>query len=306
MKYPLVSIIMNCYNSDKYLYDSINSIFSQTYNNWELIFWDNQSTDQSSNIVKSFKDDRIKYFYADHHTKLGMARNKAITNAKGDYIAFLDCDDIWFPEKLEKQLPLFKNQTIGVVICDTYFFNDRKIIKQLYKNKKPPSNDFFKRGIKNYFISLETVIIRKQALLSLDIIFDPNYQVIEEFDTIMRILYFWDLGYVDEVLAKWRVHENSWTWKYPELFPIELENFINKMHILIHNFSVTYKSELDFLNYKIAIQKSIIEWRKGYPSTLRKILTPYLFKKKEALILFFWSFLPFKIFDFIYKLQRGL
>ena len=60
---PLVSVIMNCHNGDKYLEEAIKSVIKQTYKNWEIIFWDNNSTDKSAEIVNSFKDDRIKYFY---------------------------------------------------------------------------------------------------------------------------------------------------------------------------------------------------------------------------------------------------
>ena len=74
---PLVSIIINCFNGDKYLKEAINSIYNQSYHNWEIIFWDNQSTDESANIAKSF-DQKLKYFYASNHTPLGEARNEAV------------------------------------------------------------------------------------------------------------------------------------------------------------------------------------------------------------------------------------
>ena len=75
---PLVSVIMNCFNGEKYLREAIDSVQAQTYENWELIFWDNQSTDVSAGIVKSFDDPRIYYFYAPKHTHLYEARNYAI------------------------------------------------------------------------------------------------------------------------------------------------------------------------------------------------------------------------------------
>ena len=101
-KYPLVSIIMNCYNGRIFLKDSIDSIISQTYENWELIFWDNQSTDDSSILLKSFQDKRIKYNFAKKHTSLYEARSLALRKARGELIAFLDVDDWWKKEKLDK------------------------------------------------------------------------------------------------------------------------------------------------------------------------------------------------------------
>ena len=92
---PIVSIIMNCYNGEKYLREALVSILAQTYKNWELIFWDNQSTDKSVEIFKSYADERLKYFYAPTHTLLYEARNYAIEKASGEFYAFIDVDDWW-------------------------------------------------------------------------------------------------------------------------------------------------------------------------------------------------------------------
>ena len=99
-KSPLVSVIMNCYNGEKYLTEALSSLLIQNYGNWELIFWDNLSTDNSKKIFKSFNEKRFKYFLADKHTVLYEARNLAIKKTSGDYIAFLDTDDIWSKDKL--------------------------------------------------------------------------------------------------------------------------------------------------------------------------------------------------------------
>ena len=115
MSKPLVSIIMNCYNGDKYLNEALQSIINQTYKNWELIFWDNLSSDNSKKIFKKYNDKRFKYFLAEKHTVLYEARNLAIKEAKGEFIAFLDTDDIWLNEKIEEQIKLFSNQNIGLV-----------------------------------------------------------------------------------------------------------------------------------------------------------------------------------------------
>ena len=101
MHKPLISIVINCFNSDEYLKIAIDSAINQTYENWEIIFWDNQSTDESANIVKSYDDERINYFYAPVHTPLGGARNLAIEKAKGEWVCILDCDDIWHKNKLQ-------------------------------------------------------------------------------------------------------------------------------------------------------------------------------------------------------------
>ena len=121
---PFVSIIMNCFNGETYLKESINSILSQTYQNWELIFWDNKSQDKSAEIFKGYEDKRLKYFCATEHTTLYKARNLAIEKARGDYIAFLDTDDLWEYNKLEMQVPLFFNPEIAVVYSNFWLMKN--------------------------------------------------------------------------------------------------------------------------------------------------------------------------------------
>ena len=98
-KSPLVSIIMNCYNGEKFLEKSLKSITDQTYKNWELIFWDNNSNDNSKKVFKKFTDKRFKYYKSKKVLNLYHARNLAIKHAKGNYICFLDVDDLWVRKK---------------------------------------------------------------------------------------------------------------------------------------------------------------------------------------------------------------
>ena len=99
----LVSVIINCHNSEKYLEETLKSVVTQTYKKWELIFYDNKSTDNSFKIFKSFKEKRFRYFKSKRFKKLGEARKDALLKARGDYIAFLDADDIWKKNKLNIQ-----------------------------------------------------------------------------------------------------------------------------------------------------------------------------------------------------------
>ncbi|WP_272672291.1 MULTISPECIES: glycosyltransferase family 2 protein [unclassified Providencia] len=100
----LVSIIMPCYNAEQYIKESINSVINQTYKNFELIIIDDLSTDRSIDIIKSFNDDRIKLIQLTQNGGAGVARNTGIEAACGRFIAFLDSDDLWRPNKLEIQL----------------------------------------------------------------------------------------------------------------------------------------------------------------------------------------------------------
>ncbi len=105
----LVSIIMPSYNTAKYIKETIESVINQTYTNWELLIVDDCSTDNTDEIVKKFKDERIKYFKNEKNSGAAISRNKALREAKGKWIAFLDSDDLWHKEKLEKQIKYMKD-----------------------------------------------------------------------------------------------------------------------------------------------------------------------------------------------------
>ena len=124
----LVSIIVNCYNGEKYLKKTLESIQNQRYENWELIFWDNQSKDQSKDIFESFNDTRFKYFYADEHTPLYEARTLACKKSNGDFIAFLDCDDWWYEDFLSAREVFFSNPKYKFSFSKFHYFFE-KVIK---------------------------------------------------------------------------------------------------------------------------------------------------------------------------------
>ena len=134
-KKNLVSIIMNCHNGERYLKEALNSVLNQSYKKWELIFFDNNSKDSSANILKSFKDKRIKYFKS-NFVNLGIARKKAFELCNGDYVTFLDCDDFWVKDKLKLQLnEMLKDQNIGLCFSNSFFF--KKNFKRKLYNSKP-------------------------------------------------------------------------------------------------------------------------------------------------------------------------
>ena len=133
---PLVSVIINCFNGEKYLREALLSVSKQTYTNLEVIFWDNQSSDNSKKIFSEFKDKRFRYYISDEHTSLYKARNKAIQKSKGEYLAFLDTDDWWTEDKLERQISSFKDNKVGLVYSNCYlFYENNKKKKIVSKNK---------------------------------------------------------------------------------------------------------------------------------------------------------------------------
>jgi glycosyltransferase involved in cell wall biosynthesis len=244
---PLVSVLMNCYNGEKFLREAIESVLAQSYQNWEIIFWDNQSTDRSAEIFKSYNDPRLKYLYAPKHTDLGGGRASAWAHLTGKFVAVLDADDVWLPLKLEKQIPLFDDPEVGIVISDTLFFND-KTEKPLYGGNYPPIGWVFESLVTRYYVSLETLVFRREAALKLTRGFDPEFSFIADFDLVVRLSRISKLALYPEVLAKWRVHAGSDTWKYPQAFLEEKERWIVKQLAEDSSLAEKYASSIQRFN----------------------------------------------------------
>lgn len=114
----LVSVIMPSYNTEQFIRQSIESVLAQTYENWELIIVDDCSTDQTDAVVAQFTDPRIRYLKNDRNSGAAISRNRALREAKGRWIAFLDSDDLWHPQKLEKQLAFMQEKGYSFTYTD--------------------------------------------------------------------------------------------------------------------------------------------------------------------------------------------
>jgi glycosyltransferase involved in cell wall biosynthesis len=209
---PEVSVIMNCLNCEKYLSEAIDSVYAQNYQDWEIIFWDNASTDNSADIAKSY-DNRLRYFRGEQTIPLGYARNMALEKATGTYVAFLDCDDLWLPEKLEKQIELFKkNPEVALVYSNCYVIDmSGNIMKTSFDTSEPARGQAFNElFLRNNFIPLLTVVIRKTVLDKVGK-FEPLYKISEEYDIFLKITHSHLIDYVDSPLAKYRVHSANFS-----------------------------------------------------------------------------------------------
>ena len=207
---PLVSIIINCFNGEKYLRKCVESIISQTYKNWEIIFWDNKSSDRSAQIFKSYKDIRLKYYLADNHSSiLYQARNYALDKASGEFIAFLDTDDWWLPTKLNKQIILFNDPKVGLVYGNIWRYFEKNNKKIILKKNNLPQGLILGNLLKNYLIRLSSMVIRKSYLNKLDYKFNNNFHIIGDFDLNVRIAAIYKVACVQQPVAFLRYHDKN-------------------------------------------------------------------------------------------------
>lgn len=160
---PLVSILLNCYNADQFIFKAIDSVLRQSYTNWELIIWDDGSTDNTLKILEKYKDKRIHIFKNKKNIGLGKSRIQATKNLKGDLVSIIDADDVFHPNKIYKQVEAFnKNEKISICGTWTKIFDnennlshifasnldDAQLKKRLkFKNSLPHSSVMYKRAL---------------------------------------------------------------------------------------------------------------------------------------------------------------
>ncbi|MEC7150352.1 MAG: glycosyltransferase [Pseudomonadota bacterium] len=254
MSKNLISIIMNCHNGEKYLKQSIESILNQNYKNWELIFFDNQSTDNSISIIEQFKDERIKIFRSNEKLSLYNARNEAIKYTNGNLISFLDTDDKWDNFFLEKLLNDLISNDCDLIYCN-YFVVD-EIKKKTYLNEKNflPSGRITQSLISNYKIGVVAVLIKKKLFDQNQ--FDKSYDIIGDFDFFIKSSLKYKFCANQEPLAFYRVHSNSLSNKRIKLHAAELKDWLNKNKIFFKNYNL-YSIEfyLRKLQIKVLLQK---------------------------------------------------
>jgi glycosyltransferase involved in cell wall biosynthesis len=278
-----VSVIMNCLNGEKYVKAAIESVYAQSYPNWEIIFLDNASSDSTPAIVRGF-DDRLRYFRNDRTVPLGEARNQALKQAQGEYIAFLDSDDLWMPAKLAKQIPLFKDRPgLGLVFSDTemrYAETGRRTTYFGNHHYKPPRGRIFSALLLHYSIPMLTAVIRAQALRGMEQWFDSKYVVCDDFDFFMRLAYDWECDYVDEPLASLLLHGESVTIKMHRFGPGEMTQTIEKFRRRYPDFEKRFFSETSTFLKVVSFKQGKSYWRDGNTRAARTEFGKHLLSPK--------------------------
>ena len=231
VKKPEISIIMNCHNGEKFLAEAINSVLNQTYKNWELIFWDNSSSDQSEKIFNSFKDKRLRYFYTSKKVSLYVSRNAAIKKAKGNFVAFLDVDDTWLPNKLKLQLEKFKDKKVGLVYGKFLKYNKDSLFrkKQFITKQNLPEGYITKNLIKNYPVGLLTIMIRKKFIQKEKEIFKVKYNYLGDLDFVLRFSLKYKFAAVQECIGVYRQHNNQMQKKNFKTKSIQFSKWYNEI-----------------------------------------------------------------------------
>ncbi len=211
---PLISVIMNVRNGAAFLREALDSALAQSFTDWELIVWDDCSTDDTANIVAEYRDQRIRYRLSPDETALGEARDRAIREATGDWLAFLDQDDIWLRRKLEKQIALIES-AVGIIYGRTVMFDSQhgKLRDYDYAHEftRLPEGDIFLELFREgCFIAMSSVMLRRSAVTEVGGI-PGTIQVVPDYYLYVAIARRYQARAVQEVICRYRLHSGSMT-----------------------------------------------------------------------------------------------
>jgi len=222
---PIVSVIVNCYNSAKYLRETIDGLIAQSYENWEAIFWDNQSTDKTAEIIASYNEPRFKYFYAEKNTPLGKARNLAMQKASGSYICYLDSDDLWDPLFLSTCTDILNaNDDIGLVY--TRYFHFSETAKWLSRGIGKSGVVNTRKLVNGYNIGMSAAMFRSSFVNNKSLLFDTRFSLIEDFNFFLKLTCVYKTYFVNLPLMSYRHHDNQssisdkWVDEYEKMLTI--------------------------------------------------------------------------------------
>lgn len=203
----MVSIIVPTYNREKEISRAINSILQQTYEDYEIIIVDDGSTDHTRSVVEQIKDDRIRYIQLEQNQGAGHARNIGIQEARFDYIAFLDSDDEWMPDKLNLQMDklLSSGEKFGMVYCRMSGYqrhsDARFICPPMELKNEVLEGELFDKLLLHNVIGTPTVLLRRECLEQIGG-FKESLLCLEDWELILRIAKEWKIGFVDKILVE--------------------------------------------------------------------------------------------------------
>ncbi len=271
---PLVSIIMNVRNGGAFLREALDSVMAQTFADWELIVWDDCSTDDSAKIVGQYHDQRIRYFLSPDDTPLGEARDRAIRQATGEWLAFLDQDDLWLPRKLESQMALAKDD-VGMIYGRAVLFDSRRGNLRDYDYAHEfgplPEGDIFATLFRDAcFIAMSSAVLRRSAVAEVGGIPD-TIQVVPDYYLYIAIAHRYQARAVQQVVCRYRVHPGSMSASHQHRLRLHAEplSIVNQWAAYLDPRIATYRR----MTYSTAL--ALEEMHRGHTARtgLRRLLS---------------------------------
>lgn len=273
---------MNCFNGEFFLKQSIDSVLSSNYNNFELIFFDNCSTDNSIKIAESFNDKRIKIFKNFSNVNLGEARKLAVNKSKGELICFLDVDDLICKNTLKKYVNFFNELKYDIIYGGVEYIDANGNIINSYKPSFDTEVDISKL-LKNFDVNVPSMCLHRNIFSKYKLNFDPIIKCCEEFAIITHAAVLnAKIVSVNTLFSFYRIHDSSLTHLNLNIGAIErryildsIKHLVKSGHQKIYNFAYfkSYYYDAIYLAKKGDLKAAKKELKKAYKySIIFKIL----------------------------------
>tara|TARA_X000000950_G_scaffold287397_1_gene399499 strand:- start:1842 stop:2624 length:783 start_codon:yes stop_codon:yes gene_type:complete len=241
-----LTILMNCKNGENYLDHSLNSILEQTFEDWTLLFFDNQSTDNSKKIFDSYNDRRFNYFYSDKPLKLGEARKNAWKEINSKYVVICDVDDTFLNNRFEEQLKFMEENQNCSVVGSNVFLIDKNSNRINEVNHYLPSSELREKILSKHVFNSSTLFFRKKCVDEVGG-YNSKYEMVNDYDLLFRLSKKFNIASLNRTLVCSRQHDNNLSFQKIVKGQVELIKL--KMDIL---------NSVKDINTKLKIYHSII------------------------------------------------
>ena len=320
-----VDVVIPAYNAEKYIRECLNSAFNQTYKNINIIVVNDGSSDSTDEILNEYKD-RITIINQ-KNSGPSRARNVGIQAGEGEFIAFLDSDDLWTENKLELQVNFFNTHlNIDMVFANMLIFDDNRIVESSYLEKiqrkeyyphneqnfyntlvaqKEQLEDPFGMLIIANFIPTSTVMIKKKLLVRHKILFDEKISSVEDLDFWMRVCIVGKIGFIPEILKRKREHSTNISKDHKKAL-ISAIYVRKEIQLQFPDFVRNYKSEFDKRYAKLYFSLGYLFFSENnLRESFKKFVISFYYRKQLKTIKYiFSSLLPLPVINLLKKLKN--
>ena len=288
---PKISVVMSVYNGEQYLQESIESILTQTYSDFEFIIIDDCSTDNSVNIIESYDDNRIRLVRNKQNLRLPASLNKGINLAKGEYIARMDADDISMPERFAKQV-LYMDTHPDVAVVGGGFQAIDESGNNLYIHHAPNGKKLARYCLIPSPMAHPTVMIRRDVIVNNNLFYDEQYSSAQDYDLWQRINRKFKIENLPDILLRYRIQSNSIsvakrkqqqdnTYKiFSKYSPVDVS--YDEVMAIMHRNYVLNPWQQALIMYKVFHTLDYTYWRNVAGYTVRYVMDKFNLNKRTA------------------------
>ena len=298
---PLVSVVINCYNGERFLAQTIDSVYAQKWPNWEIVFWDNASTDGTAAIARGY-DERLRYFRAAVNTPLGEARNLAFAQARGEFIAMIDADDLWFPDTLERLVRGMQDEQAEYAFCcggvETIDAAGQPVGRIVLE---PRRGELFGSFLKQFSVMPCASMVRRSVVVESGHRFEPSLTTSEDYWFFMHLAADYPVQVLEGLIARYRVHAGALTNRTMDRWADEWQYTLDDIRRTHAGIDRKFEDGFRHAEARIDYYRARNFMRLGRRAEARQLLRQNVTTDIRYLVLFLVSLMPSGMWDFVHR-----